>query len=253
MSNEVVELSLDSIIPDQNQPRKSFDETKLQELALSIEQHGLLHPILVRPIKNNKYQIVQGERRWRACKLFGLKTIKAEVRELGDKQVLEIQLVENLQREDLNPIEEAETFQRMISECGHTHKKISERIGKSREYVTKRLRLLNLSSTIQEKIRQGKLTASHAEVILSTEDTETLATAIIENELTVRQTKNLVKLNPEDDVLRRTSDVSENGLIIGVWISNESYSSLSQLASSKKMTIEKLCSKIIEKEVSKND
>lgn len=256
--SEIKRLPVQNVIPDPNQPRKAFDDEKIRELAQSIKEHGLLQPILVRPMGMGKYQLVHGERRWRACKLIGLETIKAEVRKLDDKQVLEIQLVENLQRENLNPIEEAETFQRMISECAYTHEKIAERIGKSREYVTKRLRLLKLPLAIQEKIREGTLTSSHGEIILSLKELEKLeniANTVIENQLTIRQTRDLVGsiTNPEANVLRRTSDVPKDGLVIGVWVSNQNYSSLLELASSKKLSIEKLCSQIIEEEVSKNE
>lgn len=249
------EIPIENIIPDPNQPRKMFDEAKQKELVESIKQHGLLQPILVRPI-GDKFQIVHGERRYRACKVLGLEKIRAEVKELSDRQVLEIQLVENLQREDLNPIEEAETFQRMISECGYKHEEIAQRIGKSREYVTKRLRLLDLPLATQDKIGKRELTASLAEVILSVDEpekAEKVTNAIIEDNLTVRQAKDLVEsvINPEANVLRRTFDVSEDGLVIGIWVSNETLQVLSESASSKNTTVEGLCKTIIE-EAAKN-
>ena len=245
----VVELPLDSIIPDPNQPRKTFDEGKLQELAESIKQHGLLQPILVCPIGDGKYQIVHGERRWRACRLAGLTSIKAEVRELDDKQKMEIQLIENLQREDLNPLEEAEMFHRLINEFGYTHEELAHRIGKSREYVTNKLRLLKLSKEVKEDLKEGKITEGHARPLLSlgsNEQKEALDKILSEG-LSVRQTESFIKGN---NVSRETSNsIPEDGLVIGVWVSERVFRCLSRLASSKGKTVEELCSHILEREV----
>jgi len=252
--SEIKELPVQNIITDPKQPRKTFDEIGLSQLAESIKEVGLLQPILVRPIENGKFQFVHGERRWRAHKLIGLKTIKAEVRKLSDKEVLEIQLVENLQREDLNPIEEAETFQRMMSKLHYTQKAIAKRIGKSREYVAKRLRLLNLPLITQNKIKEGKLTFSHGEALLSVKNPvkqEKIAEKIIENQLSVRQTKDLagIKADPMKSVLHRTSEFPEDGQVIGIWVSEQILDPLSDRANSEKTTVEKLCSKIIERGV----
>ncbi len=245
MSNKIVELPLDSIISDPNQPRKSFDETKIQELAESVTQHGLLQPILVRPLGNGKFQIVHGERRWRACKLIGLKTIKAEVRELDDKEVLEIQLVENLQRENLNPIEEAEAFNRMVEELGYTHEAIAKRVGKSREYVTNKLRLLKLPDDIKNALREGKITESHAKALISlknNEQTEIFEKVVAEG-LSIREMEEIIKGN---NVPRGTmSDIPSDGLIIGVWVSQQTHQKLRELAMSENTTVEQLCSNII--------
>lgn len=251
MSKEIIELSIDSIIPDFNQPRKYFDELKIKELAESIKIHGLLQPILVRPIQNGKFKIVHGGRRWRACKLLGLKTIRAEVQSLTDKEALEIQLVENLQREDLNPIEEAETYQKMIDKLGYTHEEIAIRIGKSREYVTNKLRLLKLPDNIKQAIIKGNITEGHARALISLKDNEQrqeeVFNKILSERLSVRQTEGIL-----NNVSRETSsDIPNNGLVVGVWVSSETYSHLSNLANSKKVTVEKLCSQIIEKEVSR--
>ena len=167
---KIVELPIDDVEPDPNQPRKYFDETSLQELAQSIRQHGLLQPILVRPFLNDIFQIVFGERRWRACKRVGLKTIKAEVRELDDKRVLELRLVENLQRQGLNPIEKAVTFRRMIDELGYTHEELGKRIGKSREYITNKLRLLELPDNIKKAVQNGEIKESCARALISLDE-----------------------------------------------------------------------------------
>jgi ParB family chromosome partitioning protein len=242
------EIPIDCIIPDSNQPRKHFDEEGLKELAESIRQHGLLQPILVRPFGNGKFQIVHGERRFRACKLLGFKTIRVEVKELTDNQVLEIQLVENLQREDLNPIEEAETFRRMVEELGYTHEDIAKKIGKSREYVTNKLRLLKLPENIKRALLEGKISEGHARALLPLEESrqKQVFDEILAKELNVRQTEEIVKGNI---VSRETFDVPKDGVIIGVWVSNESYNSLLKLANSKGTTVEKLCSQIIEEAV----
>lgn len=247
MTSIIAELPIDSIVPDSSQPRKSFDKVKLQELANSIEEHGLLQPVLVRPISDGKYQLVHGERRFRACKLLGLETIRAEIRNLTDNETLEIQLVENLQREDLNPIEEAETFQRMIKELGYTHEEIAKKIGKSREYVTNKLRLLKLSASVKEALEDGKITEGHARVLipLGQAKQEEILDKILSGELNVRQTEQMVRNN----VSRETMEIPSDGLIVGVWISQETHQKLSALATSGKTTVEQLCSNIIKEAV----
>ena len=205
--SEITELPIENIIPDHSQPRKNFNEAKLQELAESIKQHGLLQPILVRPIGSGKFQIVHGERRYRACRLLGLETIRVEIRKLSRKQILEFQIVENLQREDLNPIEEAEAFRRMIELLGYTHEKIGERIGKSREYVTNKLRLLNLPKDLRKGVARGSLSEGHARALLSLNDIKKqreICRQISEKKLNVRETEELVKNLKEDDVSHET-------------------------------------------------
>jgi len=193
--NEIKELPIENIILHSNQPRKSFDETKLQELAQTIRLQGLLQPILVRPIDEGKFQLVCGERRFRACNLACLRTVKAEVRELDDKQVAEIQFIENMHREDLNPIEEAEMFQRMINELGYTHEELGKKICKSREYVTNKLRLLKLPNEVQEKLKSGALTEGHLKAIVSLDSLKQseIAKSVEEGNLTVRETEHLVR------------------------------------------------------------
>lgn len=244
------ELCIHDVIPDKNQPRKLFDETKLQELAKSIRQHGLLQPILVKPLQNGKFQFVHGERRWRACKLVCMKTIRAEVRELSDKEVAEIQLVENLQREDLNPIEEAETYQRLIEEYSYTHEEIAKKICMSREYVTNKLRLLKLPLEIQEEIRKGKkgnIKESHARLLLSIEETDKqkqLAEKVIDERLSVRKTEQLLRF------LRKVSHETyvSNGIEkVPLLISFEPdvYSALEQASNEKRLRKESIVSNVV--------
>jgi len=205
--SEITEQPIENIIPDYSQPRKSFNEAKLQELAESIKQHGLLQPILVRPIGSGKYQLVYGERRFRACKLLSLEKIRVEVRNLTDNEVLEIQIVENLQREKLNPIEEAEAFRHMIELLGHTHEKIGKRIGKSREYVTNKLRLLSLPKDLRKGVARGSLSEGHARALLSLNKIQKqreVCRQISEKKLNVRETEELVKNLKEGNVSHET-------------------------------------------------
>jgi ParB family chromosome partitioning protein len=259
------ELHIDDVVPDKNQPRKIFDEIKLRKLAESIKQNGLLHPILVRPLKDGKFQIVHGERRFRACKLIGMRTIPAEIRELSDKEVVEIQLVENLQRENLNPIEEAEAYARLIKEFGYTHEEIGRKIGRTRQYVSNQLRLLKLPLDVQQKIRNGILKKKHGMAILSLEaDKQSeFAEKVIKENLTVREIAQLSNsLKRCSDVTHETfithpktqietQDIPEDALVVGIWVSPETYDALTQLANSKKTTVERLCSELIERSLTK--
>jgi len=230
MTTEIAELSMNSIVPDPNQPRKSFNEESLKELAASIGEHGLLHPILVRPIANGKYQIVHGERRFRACKLLGLETVKAEIRNITDNEALEIQLIENLQREDLNPIEEAETFQRMVEELGYTHEELAKRIGKSREYVTNKLRLLKLPENIKKAMQDGKITEGHARALIPLEESKQneVLNEIVDKGLSVRETEELIR-NVNGNVSRETSSSDEDKTLL-VPIPSQIYTLLKDLA-----------------------
>jgi len=205
--SRIEKIAISSIVPDLNQPRKFFDEAKIRELAQTIRDHGLLTPILVRPIGNEKYQLVHGERRFKACRLLGFKAIKAEIRELDDIETLQIQLVENLQREDLNPVEEADTFQRLIIEFGYTHKTLAKRIGKSREYITNKLSLLRLPDNITQAINTNEITESHARILkpLSPDKQKEVLREIARNRLNVRETKELID-RCKKDVSRETSN-----------------------------------------------
>ena len=162
-----VEIRLSEIEPNKNQPRKDFDDEALSALAESIAEHGLIQPIVVRPTASGRYQIVAGERRWRACRMAGLQFVPAIIKELDDKAYFETALIENLQREDLNALEEAQGYKTLIETYGLTQEQVSKSIGKARATVTNALRLLNLTKKEQAALREGKITAGHARALLS--------------------------------------------------------------------------------------
>lgn len=193
---DISEIKLIDIEPNRNQPRKSFDAEALEALADSIKTHGLIQPILVSPTGNETYRIIAGERRWRAAKLAGLKTVPCIVREYKDREISEIALVENLQREDLNPLEEAEGYQNLMDKFGLTQEEISARVGKSRSAVANALRLNNLPPEVKKMVTVGELSAGHARTILGAQSAEEqirLAQTVISEGLSVRQTEQLVK------------------------------------------------------------
>ena len=173
-NGKAVELAIDEISPNRDQPRKEFDEASLQELCDSISQHGVLQPILVRPIINGGYQLVAGERRWRASMMAGLTTIPAVIREMSDNEAMEFALIENLQRQDLNPIEEAEGIKQLMDTYNMTHEDVAKRLNKSREAITNALRLLKLPEKTRDYVLEGKLSSSHARTLLSFEDEKQL-------------------------------------------------------------------------------
>lgn len=170
----VVTLRLSEIEPNRNQPRTNFDEDALSELADSIQKHGLIQPIVVRPTSGGVYQIVAGERRWRACRMAGLSEVPVVIKELDDQKYFEVALIENLQREDLNAVEEAQGYRTLIDTYGLTQEQVAESVGKSRSAVTNALRLLNLDEKALEALKDGKITAGHARAILAA-DTKELA------------------------------------------------------------------------------
>lgn len=194
-SSTVMKISMNLIKANEGQPRKNFDEEKIEQLSESIKEHGVVQPIVLRK-ENETYVIVAGERRWRASKLAGLKEIPAVVMELSDKQVLEISLIENIQREDLNPIEEAVAYKKLIEEFNLTQEELSKRIGKSRTAVTNCLRLLNLDSRVQEYLIDGVVSEGHGRTLLAVDNKDlqyTLAQTIIDEGLNVRDTEKLIK------------------------------------------------------------
>lgn len=189
-------IEISKITRNPNQPRKNFDETALQELADSIKQNGVLQPILVRKI-GGKYQIVAGERRYQASKLAGLKEIPAVVRDIDDKEVFQLALIENLQRSDLSPMEEAKGYRQLIDSQGLTQEGLAKILSKSRSAIANTLRLMDLPTVVQEMIEQGLLTAGHARAILAVPTEEgrvELAQKVVKDNLTVRQTENLAPL-----------------------------------------------------------
>jgi len=192
---EVCFVDINLIKNNNLQPRKSFDEEKILQLAESIKEHGIIQPIVLKK-ENEIYIIVAGERRWRAAKSIGLKEIPAVVMELTDKQVLEISLIENIQREDLNPIEEAIAYKRLIEEFSLTQETLSVRVGKSRTAITNTLRLLNLDSRVQDYLIDSVITEGHGRALLSILDKELqykLAQTIIDEGLSVREIERLIK------------------------------------------------------------
>lgn len=196
-----VKLSINEIEPNKSQPRKSFDEKALSELADSIAEHGIIQPLLVRPMAEGGYQIVAGERRWRASRLAGLTEVPVVIKDLTDRETMEIALIENLQREDLNPIEEAEGIELLIKEYGLTQEIAAERVGKSRSAVTNSLRLLNLPPSVRELARDNKISAGHARALLAFSDEEKLietAKLIMEKGISVRETERLAKEASKD-------------------------------------------------------
>lgn len=191
----VVELKIIDVEPNREQPRRNFNKEKLELLAQSVKDRGVLQPILVRDNQNGTYTIVAGERRWRASKMAGLKKIPAIIRNYSEVEEFEIALIENLQREDLNPIEEAEGYKRLISTFGLTQEEISERVGKSRSAVANSLRLNNLTDEVKQMVTDGLLSQGHAKTILGIKDPQLqldVAKHIIEEGLNVRQTEALV-------------------------------------------------------------
>ncbi|HEX6730073.1 MAG TPA: ParB/RepB/Spo0J family partition protein [Pyrinomonadaceae bacterium] len=189
------EIDIDAIDPGPMQPRTRFDEQALNQLAESIKSHGIVQPILVRP-RGNRYEVVAGERRWRAARLAGLTKIPAVVRDVADGDLLEIALVENLQREDLNPIEEAHAYQKLIENVGLTQEALAARVGRDRSYITNYLRLLKLPDDIQELVKEKRLSTGHARTILGLSHVDLqrrVARQIISNDLSVRATEALVR------------------------------------------------------------
>lgn len=184
-------VDINSIVAGKYQPRTEFDTEALNALAESIKEKGVLQPLLVRK-QNDKYELIAGERRWRASKLAGLNQVPVIIKDLNDKEVLEVALVENLLRENLSAIEEAEGFQRLIEEFSHTQEALSQIVGKSRSHIANMLRLLSLPSEVQTLVKEGKLSAGHARSLVGLDNAYALAETIIKKDLSVRQVEDLV-------------------------------------------------------------
>lgn len=199
-SNSSVMLKISEIEPNRSQPRKDFDENSLSDLAQSISQHGLLQPLLVRPLPIGGYQIVAGERRYRACRMAGLTEVPVTIRELSDTETMELALIENLQREDLSPIEEALGYKALIDEHGFSQEEVATSVGKSRPAIANSLRILKLPDSVLEYVKQDKISAGHARALLmldNEEDMLGLAELIYKKDLSVRQAEKLAKKKPE--------------------------------------------------------
>ena len=188
-------LPISQIESYQNQPRKNFNQEKLEELAESIRQHGVIQPLTVRKLASGYYQIIAGERRWRAARMAGLDEVPAVVIEADDQKAMELAMIENLQREDLNPMEEAEGFRALVANYGMTQEEAARRVGKSRSAVANAMRLLDLSPALQELVTDGQLSAGHARALLPLSPglRAEAAKAVIDGGLNVRQTEQLVK------------------------------------------------------------
>ncbi len=209
-NNQLIEMDIDKIQRDPRQPRKEFSKEELDELAESIREKGIIQPILVRKT-NDTYTIVAGERRFRAAKQEKFKTVPVIIREFTEKEVLEISLIENIQRKDLNPIEQAEAYKRLCDEFGATQEQIAKNLGKSRPVVTNKLRLLTLSERILSYLRRGKLTEGHARLLLSVhEDSrEDLAQEAVDKELSVRELEKLIKKLQKEPKKAETAENDE--------------------------------------------
>ncbi|MBR3145114.1 MAG: ParB/RepB/Spo0J family partition protein [Clostridia bacterium] len=177
-TQQTVTLKLTEIEPNRDQPRKDFDENALSELANSIAEHGLIQPIVVRPMSSGSYQIIAGERRWRACRMAGLDSVPVVIKDISEKEVMELALIENLQREDLNAIEEAKGYKTLIDSYGLTQESVAERVGKSRSAVTNSLRLLSLKENESDALIKGIISPGHARALLAIEDEEPRKTAL---------------------------------------------------------------------------
>jgi ParB family chromosome partitioning protein len=213
-TSELVELGLGDIVPNRHQPREAFDEESLTALTGSIRELGVLQPVLVRAVADGRYELIAGERRWRAARRAGFQTIPALVREVDESTSLEHALVENLQRTDLNPMEEAAAYQQLIEEFGLTHEQVAVRVGKSRAAISNTLRLFQLPPSIQRMVVDGRLSAGHARALLGTPDRayqEHLARRLVEEGLSVRDLEEAVRERNELDRGEPATQPTEGG------------------------------------------
>lgn len=211
-SDGAVTLRLTEIEPNRSQPRTNFDDDALSELADSIAKHGLIQPIIVRPTSMGTYQIVAGERRWRACRMAGLDEVPVVIKELDDRSYYEIALIENLQREDLNAVEEAQGYKTLIDTYSLTQEQVAESVGKSRSAVTNALRLLNLAPNALKALENGEITAGHARAILSAENEEMASKmlTVAKYGASVRELENMAKAKPKTETSAKTPKLKNN-------------------------------------------
>lgn len=207
-------VKINEVEPNKNQPRRTFDEDALLELAESIKQHGVIQPLIVKK-RDKYYEIIAGERRWRAAKMAGLKEIPIVIKDLSDQEIMEVALIENIQREDLNPIEEAQAYQRLIKEYNYKQDELAERVSKSRVAVTNSMRLLKLEERVQKMIIDDMISAGHARALLAITDSEkqyTIAMKVFDEKLSVRETEKLIK-NLDKQVKPKVNTTPENDFI----------------------------------------
>lgn len=205
LGSEPSEVDLDSIVPGPMQPRTHFDEASLQSLADSIRSHGIVQPLLVRR-RGEGFELIAGERRWRAAKLAGITRVPVVVKEVPDESLLEIALIENIQRENLNPIEEAQAYKKLIETVGLTQEALASRVGRDRSYITNYLRLLRLPDDLQQLVKEGRLSTGHARTLLALSHADLqrrLARQILDNGLSVRATEHLVHKASEEKPAKR--------------------------------------------------
>ena len=212
-TNSSNNIDIDLIEPNQQQPRKYFDEEKIKELADSITSHGLVQPIIVVKLANTRYQIVAGERRYRACKLAGLKTIPVIIKPLNPQEVLEVALIENIQRQDLTAIEEAEGLQKLLDEYNYSQAELATVVGKSRSHVTNLLRLNQLPEEIKQRVNSGQLSMGHARCLVGLDNAQEIAQKIILQGLNVRQTESLVNNKRTNNALPSQAKSKQNNII----------------------------------------
>ncbi len=204
-------LPIEHLIPNQNQPRKNFSIDELNSLASSIRETGIIQPILVRKI-NDFYEIVAGERRWRAAQIAKIHEVPVLIKELTNEEVVKISIIENIQRVDLNPIEEANSYNQLIRDYGYTQEKVSSSLGKSRSYIANSLRLLSLSESIIKYLKEGKLTSGHARALVGVKNSDLLAKKIIKEGLSVRDIENIVKkgIAQSDDIVKKGKSIKKD-------------------------------------------
>ena len=210
-SNNLSYLPIENLFPNLKQPRKDFSTDELNSLASSIEETGIIQPILVR--KNNDiYEIVAGERRWRAAQIAKIHEVPVLIKELTDEEVVKISIIENIQRVDLNPIEEANSYKQLIQDFGYTQEKVSASLGKSRSYIANSLRLLSLPESIIIFLKEGKLTSGHARALVGVKNSEFLARKIIEESLSVRDIENIVKkgISQSDNIIKKETSLKKD-------------------------------------------
>ena len=204
-------LPIEQLVPNLNQPRKDFSTDELNSLASSIEDTGIIQPILVRRNKD-VYEIVAGERRWRAAQIAKIHEVPVLIKELTDEEVVKISIIENIQRVDLNPIEEANSYKQLIQDFGYTQDKVSASLGKSRSYIANSLRLLSLPESIIMFLKEGKLTSGHARALVGVKNSEFLARKIIEESLSVRDIENIVKkgISRSDNIIKKGTSLKKD-------------------------------------------
>ena len=206
-------VPIEQITANPDQPRRSFDPAALQELADSLRQRGVLQPLIVRkhPRDDSLYQIVAGERRWRAAQMAQLHELPVIVRDLSDTEVLEVAIIENIQRADLNAIEEASSFRQLMDRLGHTQEKLAEALNKSRSHIANLLRLLTLPEPVQDHVKEGRLSAGHARALITADNPVALARKVIDNGLSVRETENLVRQKSDPNAQKASRNSAKSG------------------------------------------